>query len=254
MVPKKSAPDESPHRRLVIDYRKINSLQEQIKRADKSTGCLSLYPLPKIDEMFAKLNGSRIFSTIDLRSGYYHIGLTKGSRPKSALMVPMGKSEFLRTPFGLSQVPAYFQLLIDNVLQGCSKFAMGYLDDIIIFSRTEEEHLEHLEKIFRKLREYGLKMKREKCDFFKKHLQYLGHLVLEEGFKPLQFLGLAGYYHKFVPRFADLSRPLTHITRQNVEFQWTEKCQKSFDNLRELLNKVSNTLVSRSQQGLHIIY
>ena len=99
--------------------------------------------------MFAKLNGSRIFSTIDLRSGYYHIGLTKGSSPKSAFVVPMGKFKFLRTPFGLSQAPAYFQLLIDNVLQGCSKFAMGYLDDIIIFSRTEEEHLEHLEKIFK---------------------------------------------------------------------------------------------------------
>ena len=94
VVPKKSAPDEPPQRRLVIDYRKIDSLQQQIKRADKSTGCLSLYPLPKIDEMFAKLNGSRIFSTIDLRSGYYHIGLTEGSRPKLAFVVPMGKFEF----------------------------------------------------------------------------------------------------------------------------------------------------------------
>ena len=134
---------------------------------------------------------------------------------------------------------------------------MGYLDDIIIFSKTEEEHLEHLERIFKKLREYGLKMKREKCDFFKKHLQYIGHLISEEGFEPLpekiksiknmtplkttkevkQFLGLAGYYWKFVPRFADLSRPLTNLTRQNVEFEWMEKCQKSFDNLRELLIK-----------------
>ena len=177
VVPKKSAPDEPPHRRLVIDYRRINLLQQQIKRADKSTGCLSLYPLPKIDEMFAKLNGSRIFLTIDLRRGYYHIGLTEGSRPKSAFVVPMGNFKFLRTPFGLSQAPAYFQLLIENVFQGCSKFAMGYLDDIIIFSKPEGEHLEHLEKIFWKLREYGLKMKREKCYFFKKHLQYLGHLV-----------------------------------------------------------------------------
>ena len=84
-----------------------------------------MYPLPKIDKMFAKLNRSRIFSTIDLRSGYYHIGLTEGSIPKSAFVVPMGKFKFLRTPFGLSQVPTYFQLLIDSVLQGCSKFAMG---------------------------------------------------------------------------------------------------------------------------------
>ena len=205
--------------------------------------------------MFAKLNGARIFSTIDLRSGYYHIGLTEGSRPKLAFVVPMGKFEFLRTPFDLLHMPAYFQLLIDNVLQGCSKFAMGYLDDIIIFSKTEEEHLEHLEKIFKKLREYRLKMKREKCDFFKKHLQYLGHLILEEGFEPLpqkiksiknmppprtakevkQFLGLAGYYCKFIPRFADLFRPLTNLTRQSFEFEWTEKCQNLFDNLRELL-------------------
>ena len=113
VVPKKSAPDEPPRRRLVINYRKINSLQQQIKRVDKSTGCLSLYPLPKIDKMFMKLNESRIFSTIDLRSGYYHIGLTEGSRPKLAFVVPMGKFEFLRTPFGLSQAPAYFQLLIN---------------------------------------------------------------------------------------------------------------------------------------------
>ena len=117
VVLKKSAPDEPPHRRLVIEYRKINSLQEQIRRADKSTGCLLLYLLLKIDGMFVKLNGSRIFSAVDLRSGYYHIGLTEGSRPKSAFVVPMGKFEFLRTLFGLSQVPAYFQLLIDNVLQ-----------------------------------------------------------------------------------------------------------------------------------------
>ena len=231
VVPKKSAPDEPPCRRLVIDYRKMNSLQQQIKRADKSTGCFSLYPLSKIDEMFAKLNRSRIFSTIDLRSRYYHIDLTEGSRPKSAFVVQMGKFEFLRTPFGLSQASAYFQLLIDNVLQGCSKFAMGYLDNIIIFSRTKEKHLDLLEKIFWKLREYRLKMNREKCNFFKKHLQYLGHLVSEEGFEPLpekiksiknmlppknaievkQFLGLAGYYRKFGPRFADLST-LTNLT------------------------------------------
>ena len=128
-------------------------------------------PITEDRRYVCKTEWIRIFSTIDLRSGYYHIGLTKRSRPKSAFVVPMGKFEVLRTPFSLLQAPAFFQLLIDNVLQGCSKFAMGYLDDIIIFSRTEEEHLEHLEHIFKKLREYGLKMKKENCDFFKKHLQ-----------------------------------------------------------------------------------
>ena len=224
VVPKKSAPDELPRRRLCVDYRKVNALQPEVKRTDKVTGCLSLYPLPKIDEMFSKLGGTTIFSTIDLHSGYYHIGLTRESRAKSAFVVPMGKWQFKRTPFGLSQAPAYFQLLIDKVLMGCSSFAMGYLDDIIIFSKTEEEHLQHLEEIFVRLRKFGLKMKREKCSFFKKHIQYLGHLVSERGFEPLpeklesirempaprtakevkQFLGLIGYYQKFVPHFADI--------------------------------------------------
>ena len=88
--------------------------------------------------MLSKLNGAKIFSTIDLRSGYYHISLTEESRPKSAFVVPMGKYKFKRTPFGLSQAPAYFQLLIDNVLQGCSGFAMGYLDDIIILAKMKK--------------------------------------------------------------------------------------------------------------------
>ena len=177
MVPKKLAPDEPPRRCLCIDYRRVNSLQQEVKRMDRGTGCLSLYLIPKIDEMFAKLNGAKCFSTIDLRSGYYHIGLTHESRAKSAFVVPMGKWEFKQTPFGLSQAPAYFQLLIDKVLMGCSKFAMSYLDDIIIFSKNEIEHLRPIEEFFTRLEHFGLKMKREKCDFFKKHIQYLGHLI-----------------------------------------------------------------------------
>ena len=185
VVPKKSAPDEPPCRRLCINYRKVNALQPEVKHTDKSTGCLSLYPLPKIDEMFSKLGGATVFSTIDLHSGYYHIGLTRESRAKSAFIMPMGKWQFKCTPFGLSQAPAYFQLLIDKVLMGCSNFAMGYLDDIIIFSKSEEEHLQHLEEIFTRLHNFGLKMKCKKCSFFKKHIQYLGHLVSEKRFKPL---------------------------------------------------------------------
>ena len=254
VVPKKSAPDEPP-RRLCVDYRKVNALQQEVKHTDKSTGCLSLYPLPKIDEMFSKLGGATVFSTIDLRSGYYHIGLTRESRAKSAFVVPMEKWQFKRTPFGLSQAPAYFQLLIDKVLMGCSNFAMGYLDDIIIFSKTEEEHLQHLQEIFSRLHNFGLKMKQEKCSFFKKHIQYLGHLVSERGFEPLpeklesirkmlaprtakevkQFLGLIGYYRKFVPYFVDISRLLTKLTHHNVKFEWTEQCTKAFNHLRELL-------------------
>ena len=185
------------------------------------------YPLPKIDEMYAKLKGAKFFSTIDLRSGYYHIALGKDSRAKTAFVMPFGKYEFLQVPFGLAQAPAFFQHLMNKVLDNCS-FAMTYLDDIIIFSNTEEEHLAHIEEIFRRLEAADLKMKRSKCDFFKKHIHYLGHLISADGIRPLkdkldtirdmpapcsskevkQFLGLAGYYRKFVPRFADLSRTL----------------------------------------------
>ena len=167
-----------------------------------------------------------------MRSGYYHIRLRRESRAKSAFVVPMGKWQFKHTPFGLSQVLAYFQLLIDKVLMGCADFAMGYLDDIIIFSKNKEDHLHNLEEIFNRLQHFGLKMKREKCAFFKHHIQYLGHLISKAGFEPLpeklesirnmpapkspkevkQFLGLIGYYQKFVPYFSDMSRPLTHLT------------------------------------------
>ena len=159
IVPKKSAPDKPPRRHLCVDYHKVNVLQQKVKWTDKSTSCLSLYPLLKIDEMFSKLGGTTVFSTIDLHSGYYHISLTRESRAKSAFVVPMGKWQFKQTPFRLSQAPAYFQLLIDKVLMGCSSFTMGYLDDIIIFSKSEEEHLHHLEEIFTRLHNFGLKMK-----------------------------------------------------------------------------------------------
>ena len=272
VVLKKSAPDEPPWRRLCVDYRKVNALQSEVKRTDKGTGCLSLYPLPKIDKMFSKMGGATIFSTIDLHSGYYHIGLTRESRAKSAFVVPMEKWQFKRTPFGLSQAPAYFQLLINKVLMDCSSFAMGYLDDIIIFSKTEE-HLQHLEEIFVRLRKFGLKMKCEKCSFFKKHIQYLGHLVSEKGFEPLpeklesirkmpaprtakevkQFLGLIGYYRKFVPHFVDISRPLTKLTLHNVVFEWTDQCAKAFTHLCELLMKYPILRYPNPTQG-YILY
>ena len=132
---------------------------------------------------------------------------------------------------------------------------MTYLDNIIIFSQDELQHLEHLEIVFSRLREAGLKMKRSKCDFFKSEIHYLGHLISPEGISLLpnkldsikhmpvpnsakqikQFLGLTGYYRKFVPRFADISRPLTTLTKKDMKFEWTSACQKSFELLKETL-------------------
>ena len=180
IVPKKSQPGEPPKKRLCIDFRKFNDLQQKVITEGKSKGCLSLIPLLKIDEMYAKLKGAKFFSTIDLRSGYYHIALGKDLRAKTAFVMPFGKYEFLQVPFGSAQAPAFFQHLMNKVLDNCP-FAMTYLDDIIIFSDTEEEHLAHIEEIFKRLEAADLKMKRSKCDFFKKHIHYLGHLISANG-------------------------------------------------------------------------
>ena len=147
IVHKKSAPREPPKRRLCFDFRKVNKLQQQVITEGKSKGQISIHPLPKIDEMYAKLKGAKVFSTIDLRSGYHHKALGKDSRAKTAFVTPFGKYEFLMVPFGLAQAPAYFQLLTNKVLEGLS-YAMTYLDNIIIFSKNELEHLEHLEEVF----------------------------------------------------------------------------------------------------------
>ena len=257
VVPKKSAPGEPLKRRLCVDFRKVNELQQEVITAGKTKGQISIHPLPKIDEMYAKLKGAKVFSTVDFRSGYHHITLGKSSGAKTAFITPLGKYEFLMVPFGLAQAPAYFQLLMNKVLNGL-KFVMMYLDNIIIFSKNESqhlEHLEHLETVFSHLREAGLKMKWSKCDFFKSEIHYLGHLISPEGISPLpnkldciqhmqapknmkeikQFLGLTGYYRKFVPRFADISRPLTTLTKKDKKFEWTPSCQKSFDLLKEIL-------------------
>ena len=257
IAPKKSAPGEPPRRRMCVDYRRLNKLQPEVTKADGGKGCISLIPLPKIDELYAKLKGFKVFSSLDLRSGYYHIGLTESAKPKSAFVISsLGKYQFNRVPFGLAQAPAYFQKLINDVLRGCN-FTMGYLDDIIIYSRNEKEHLEHLEEIFKRLKAAGLKLKLEKCCFFKKHIQYLGHLISAEGIQPLpeklesidkmpapktpkevkQFLGLVGYYRKFVPRFTDISRVLTHLTKKDVEFKWTAECENCFQILKKTLQE-----------------
>ena len=173
VVPKKSVPGEPPHRRMCIDFRTLNDLQPEVHRADSQTGGnISLVPLPKINEMYGRLKGAKYFTTLDLRSGYYHISLSENSKAKTAFIIPFGKYQFEVVPFGLAQAPAYFQQLIFMVLQDCSEFMMAYLDDIIIFSRNECEHLKHIEIIFQKLIAAGLKLKESKCDFFEKEIHY----------------------------------------------------------------------------------
>ena len=226
-----------------------------VKKAySKAKGVLTLVPLPKIDEIYARLKDSNIYSTFDMRSGYYDMVLSEESRPKSAFVSSYGKWEFKRCLFGFAQAPAYFQRLVNEVLSGLT-FAFGYLDDILVFSPNMETHLEHLRILFERLQNTDLKLKEVKCNFLKKHIQYLGHIVSGEGRTPLpekldsiqnmlppkpqkevkQFLGLIGYYRKFVPRFSDLARPLNALTRKNVKFEWTQVCQESFNLLKASL-------------------
>ena len=177
VVPKRTAPGEPPKQRLCVDYRALNSLLPPVKKAfSKAKGILTLVPPPKIDEIYARLKGSNIYSTFDMRSGYYHMVLSEKSRPKSAFVSSFGKWEFKRCPFGLAQAPAYFQRLVNEVLSGLT-FAFGYLDDIFVYSPDMETHLEHLRKLFMRLREADLKLKEVKCNFLKKHMQYLGHII-----------------------------------------------------------------------------
>ena len=274
IVPKKSAPGEPPRRRICVDYQRINKLQPEVTKADGGKGCFSIIPLPKIDELYAKLKGYKVFSSLDLRSGYYHIGLTDSAKPKLAFVLSsLGKYQFNTVPFGLAQAPAYFQKLINDVLKGCN-FAMGYLDNIIIYSRSEKEHLEHLEEIFIRLKVAGLKVKLEKCCFFKKHIQYLGPLISADSIQPLlekleiiakmpaprnpkevkQFLGLVGYYRKFVPRFADISRVLTHLMKKDVEFKWTPECENCFQILKKFLQQAPPILKYPDPRASYTLY
>ena len=258
IVPKKTSPGEPPRRRMCIDYRMLNSLLPKVEKAHtKAKGVLTLVPIPKIDEIYARLEGSAVYSTFDMRSGYYHLELTPESQPKSAFVVggpKGGKWEFKRCPFGLTQAPAYFQALVNQVLEGIS-FAFGYLDDILIYSPDMERHLEHVRVLFGRLRAADLKLTKCKCSFLKAHVQYLGHYISGQGLEPVpekletlvkmppprditkvrKFLGFVDYDRKFIPRYSDVARPLTNLTRKDIPFQWTPRCQTSFEMLKAFL-------------------
>ena len=228
---------------LVIDYRALNKVTRKF-----------VWPMPKVEDIFSQLNGAKYFSTLDLRAGYHHIGLTTDLIPKTAFTSPFGKYEYITLPFGLAQAPAYFQELMTGVLKDLL-FVMAYLDDIIIYSSTPEEHLEHIRTVFEKLCNAKLSMKLSKCHFFAKEIQYLGHILGSKGIKPVPakteaikamyppvnpkqvhaFLRLVGYYRKFIKNFVKTVKPLTMLTRMDVKFEWKERHQNAFMELKEAI-------------------
>ena len=140
--------------------------------------------MPKVEDIFSKLNGATYFTMLDLRAGYHHIPLDKPYILKTAFNSPFGKYEYIKVPFGLAQAPAYFQELITSILKDFN-FVIAYLDDIIIFSNTLEEHLSHIRKVFEKLWLAKLSLKMSKCNIFSKEIQYLGHILSPTGIQPL---------------------------------------------------------------------
>ena len=231
--------------RFCIDYRRLNAITTK-----------DVYPLPRIDDILDTLGEAKYFSSLDLASGYWQVELAPDARQKSAFTTHKGLFEFIRMPFGLCNAPATFQRVMQVVLAGLEwRSCFVYLDDILIASKTFDEHLNHLREVFNRLRKAGLRLKPKKCLLLRKEVPYLGHVISKEGIRPdpaktekvqrfptpvdatkvRQFLGLASYYRRFVPGFAQIAAPLHALTKKNAVFHWTPECESVFSKLKQLL-------------------
>ena len=231
--------------RMCIDYRELNRVTIKNK-----------YPLPRIEDLFDQLQGAKVFSKIDLRSGYHQLKIKEDDISKSAFRTRYGHYEFLVMPFGLTNAPAAFMDLMNRVFKDyLDKFVIVFIDDILVYSKSKEEHEQHLRAVLQRLREKQLYAKFKKCEFWLETISFLGHVVSKRGIEVdpskvaavqnwktptnvgeiRSFLGLAGYYRKFVEGFSKIASPLTELTRKDVKFIWSEACEKSFQELKKRL-------------------
>lgn len=236
--------------RFCCDYRKLNQVT-----------CKDAYPLPRVDESLDALGNAKLFSTLDLTAGYFQVAVSEKDQEKTAVTTPFGLFEWTRMPFGLCNAPATFQRLMGVVLGDLTfDVLLVYLDDVIIFSKDFESHCERLELVFNRLRQHGLKLKPSKCFLLRSEVKFLGHQISAEGIKvdnekvkaldtwPVpksvrevrQVLGFMSYYRKFVPRFAQIAKPLHALVggkkrRTSVTFSWSQECQIAFDELKKCL-------------------
>ena len=211
------------------------------------------FPIPLIAETLDALHGTQFFSTLDLRSGFWQIPLDKSSRAKTAFITHRGLYEWTTLPFGINNSPGTFQRLMTHLLTNIQyKYALIYIDDVIVFSKSFDDHLLHLEEVFKRFRDANLKLKPSKCYFARSELEYLGHIVGRKGASPnpkkvkaveefpvpknvkqvRSFLGLAGYYRRFVKNFAKIASPLNKLLQKSEKFVWAEPCQDAFDKLK----------------------
>ena len=237
------APKAGGGLRLCVDYRQLNSIT--IKNR---------YPLPLIAELQDKIQGAQIFTTIDLRAAYNLIRMKEGEEWKTAFRTRYGLYEYLVMPFGLTNAPASCQALVNQALREyLDRFAVAYLDDILVYSRTVEEHTQHVKLVLRALQKYSLKVKLEKCEFHKKRVKFLGSILSTSGIemdeskvaaikewpvpksvKELQsFLGFANFYRRFIERYSKITTPMTVLTRKDVVFQWNREANDAFEELKK---------------------
>ena len=228
--------------RVCADYRKINAVTKK-----------DAHPIPHIQDIFDGLAGSSIFSIIDLKSAYWQIPLVEEDREKSAIITHRGLYEFQRMPFGMCNSPAVWQRHINAVLAQClGKFAMVYLDDIVVYSNSQQEHTTHIRSVMTALMKHGLTINSEKCTFRVPEVKLLGYIVSSGGIRPdpakveavrdmapprdvkgvQRFLGMAGYYRQCIPQFAVIAEPLVQVTRKGVPFEWTEERNDAWEQLK----------------------
>ena len=231
--------------RFCVDYRNLNN----VTRKDA-------FPLPRIDDTLDALHGAKYFSTLDLQSGYWQVLVAPEDREKTAFVTPHGLYQFRRMPFGLTNTPATFQRLMYTVLKGLLYVkCLIYLDDIIIFGRTREEHAENLLAVLKALESAGLKIKPRKCNLLRTDVSFLGHCISEKGVTPSAkkvnqvsewpipktikhvqgFVGFAKYYRRFIRNFARVATPLTKLSRKGQVFQWGKEQLDAFMKLRSEL-------------------
>ncbi|KAM0975566.1 hypothetical protein ACFX13_018871 [Malus domestica] len=231
--------------RLCVDYRRLNLVTIKNK-----------YPLPRIDELFDQLVGAQYFSKIDLRSGYHQLRVREEDIPKTAFRTRYGLYEFVVMPFGLTNAPAAFMDLMNRLFRPyLDKFVIVFIDDILVYSKTREEHKTHLQIVLQTLLDNQLYAKKSKCAFWLSEVRFLGHVISGEGvsvdpskieavlnwerpknvFEIRSFLGLAGYYRRFVKDFFKIVTPLTSLTKKGVKFAWSEDCEYAFKELKTKL-------------------
>jgi hypothetical protein len=234
--------------RMCVDYRALNKATVK-----------NQYPLPRINDLFDRLSGAKVFSRIDLRSGYYQIRIAEGEEKKTACRTRYGSYELLVMPFGLTNALATFGTLMNDIFrEWLDDFVVVYIDVILIYDSSLEEHVEHLRKVFQRLREKKLYANLEKCEFGVTEVDFLGHRITQKGLKMddhkvkvildweppksvfalRSFLGLASYYHKFIKNFAKIMASLTNLLKKSaVTYEWEEACNEAFETLKGILVK-----------------